>query len=120
MPATVAEARPVLAGRVRLAGGGLAVAGATVLGCGTSAPAVTGVAAWSGPWGWAGAAVSTAAGHGPPLAWAAASACLTRVRRVPCGRRSGPWPASPRTRSSPEPAPGGKPPRARRCWTCAR
>ncbi|MFD4735777.1 hypothetical protein ACFWNR_00510 [Streptomyces virginiae] len=42
------------------------MAGATVLGCGTSAPAVTGVAAWSGPRGWAGAAVSTAAAV---LAW---------------------------------------------------
>ncbi|WP_030713118.1 DUF6297 family protein [Streptomyces sp. NRRL S-237] len=73
---TVAEARPALAGRVRLLGGGLALAGATVLVCGTSAPAVTEVAAWSGPWGWAGAAVSTAAGRGSPLAWAAASALL--------------------------------------------
>ncbi|MFB6824899.1 DUF6297 family protein [Streptomyces virginiae] len=73
---TVAEARPVLAGRVRLLGGGLAVAGATVLACGASAPAVTEVVAWSGPWGWAGSALSTAAGHGPPLAWAVTSACL--------------------------------------------
>ncbi|MGW3321964.1 DUF6297 family protein [Streptomyces virginiae] len=72
----VAEARPVLAGRVRLLVGGPAVAGAIVLVCGTSVPVVTEVAAWSGPWGWAGAAVSTAAGHGPPLAWVAASACL--------------------------------------------
>ncbi|WP_328788352.1 DUF6297 family protein [Streptomyces sp. NBC_00273] len=73
---TVAEARPVLAGRVRLLGAGLALAGATVLACGTSAPVVTEVAAWSGPWGWAGAAVATAAGHGSSLAWAAALACL--------------------------------------------
>ncbi|MGZ9933914.1 DUF6297 family protein [Streptomyces sp. NC-S4] len=73
---TVAEARPALAGRVRLLGGVLALAGATVLACGTSVPAVTGAAAWSGPWGWAGAAVATAAGHGPPLAWAAALTCL--------------------------------------------
>ncbi|MFF3085744.1 DUF6297 family protein [Streptomyces nojiriensis] len=73
---TVAEARPALAGRVRLLGGALALAGATVLTCGTPAPAVTGAAAWSGPWGWAGAAVATAAGHGSPLAWAAALAGL--------------------------------------------
>lgn len=73
---TVAEARPVLAGRVRLLGGGLALAGAAVLACGASVPEVTEVAAWSGPWGWAGAAVATAAGHGSPLAWAAALACL--------------------------------------------
>ncbi|MFD7261399.1 hypothetical protein [Streptomyces sp. NPDC059874] len=79
---TVAEARPALAGRVRLLGGGLALAGATVLACGASVPGVTGASAWSGPWGWAGAAVATAARHGSPLAWAAALACLASCAAV--------------------------------------
>ncbi|MFD0266128.1 DUF6297 family protein [Streptomyces sp. NPDC127106] len=73
---TVAEARPAVADRVRLLGGCLAVAGAAVLAGGASVPALTEVAAWSGPWGWAGAATAAAARHGSPTAWAAASACL--------------------------------------------
>ncbi|MFG2297768.1 DUF6297 family protein [Streptomyces sp. NPDC048603] len=78
----VAEARPALASRVRLLGGGLTLAGATVLTFGTSVPALTETAAWSGPWGWAGAAVATAAERNSPLTWAAALACLTTCAAV--------------------------------------
>ncbi|MFK0259404.1 DUF6297 family protein [Streptomyces sp. NPDC090445] len=73
---TLVEARPALARRARLLGSCLAAAGATVLAAGATAPAVTELAAWSGPWGWAGAATATAAAHGSPTAWAAALACL--------------------------------------------
>ncbi|MEV7611453.1 DUF6297 family protein [Streptomyces sp. NPDC089799] len=79
---TVAEANPIQAGRIRLLGAGLALAGATVLTCGTSAPAVTEVAAWSGPWGWAGAAVATASEHNSPLTWAAALAGLAACTTI--------------------------------------
>ncbi|RSS60870.1 DUF6297 family protein [Streptomyces sp. WAC06614] len=73
---TVVEARPAPAGPVRLLGRCLAVLGAAALAVGGRVPAVTEVAAWSGPWGWAGAATATVSAHGSASALVPAAALL--------------------------------------------
>ncbi|MFF2792640.1 DUF6297 family protein [Streptomyces sp. NPDC058049] len=62
----LAEARPALAPRARALGICLAVAGGAVVAAGPSVPALTTMAAFCGPWGWAGWA-TVAASHGDAI-----------------------------------------------------